>query len=224
MNDPSWWTTFSAAAIGGMEKEVSPSLVMYQIVPDNISNLCTYQVLTHLAKGEHSPEYVKERGDRMGRRAGKIATKLVAYKKMDLQMEETKHGVDVTLTMYGLPKPTIRLGVVGGRDVEDPAWVWEQIETWIEELGEDRIETIISGGATGVDTAAADWARAHGLEPVVHRPKKRNRKEFLARNTLIVQDCTHLLALPSKQSRGTYDTIRKARNARKKIRILMYKK
>lgn len=107
--------------------------------------------------------------------------------------------------------------------MHDREWVWDRIEAWVEKLGgKDRLDFVVSGGCVGVDRAAIAWAKANEVKPVEHLPERRCRAEYFARNTLIARDCTHLLALPSAQSRGTWDTVRKARKTRKKLRIVMY--
>ena len=127
--------------------------------------------------------------------------------------------------MSDTPYGGIRLGVVGGRYITDREWVWDQIEAYVEKLGgRAKLEQVVSGGCTGVDTAATAWAVDAEIKSVERLPKRRNStRELLARNTLIAQDCTHLLALPSPHSRGTWDTVRKARKMRKKVRVVMYK-
>jgi len=42
----------------------------------------------------------------------------------------------------------------------------------------------------------------------------------LVRNTLIIEDSDYVLALPSKDSKGTWDSIRKAQNLNKRVKII----
>lgn len=76
---------------------------------------------------------------------------------------------------------------------------------------------VVSGGARGVDLVAATCAKGNGLEVVEHKPDyaKHGKRAPLERNTTIVADCDELHAWPAPWSRGTWDTIRKARTARK---------
>jgi hypothetical protein len=76
---------------------------------------------------------------------------------------------------------------------------------------------VVSGGAHGVDSQAEDHARGCGLRVVSHKPDyaAHGKRAPLERNTLIVNDCDELHAWPAPWSRGTWDTIRKARAAGK---------
>ena len=74
--------------------------------------------------------------------------------------------------------------------------------------------TIISGGAVGVDTVAASYAREHRLELVVIRPDYALADKRLApllRNTTIVYQADFCLFFWDGVSRGTSHTISEAR-------------
>ncbi len=76
---------------------------------------------------------------------------------------------------------------------------------------------IVSGGAAGVDNAARLGAVMQGLYIVEHYPdySTHGPRAPLARNTAIVDNATEVHAWPAPWSRGTWDTIRKARAAGK---------
>jgi hypothetical protein len=79
---------------------------------------------------------------------------------------------------------------------------------------------IISGGADGVDEAAEACARCRRLSRVIHEPLNQyDAASLKARNTLIVRDCDELHAWPAQWSRGTWDTVRKAREAGKPVTV-----
>lgn len=71
---------------------------------------------------------------------------------------------------------------------------------------------LISGGAIGVDTWAADAARAMGMRVIEIRPNynKFGRGAPKKRNTEIVLAAHDVVAFWDGASRGTLDTIRKA--------------
>ena len=111
----------------------------------------------------------------------------------------------------------IKLAIVGGRDFRNYKAFECIVKKYIqEELDGKYPNFIVSGGAEGVDTMAEIFASLYDIETIIYEPKNFNREELLGRNTQIVDECTHCLALPTKDSRGTYDSINKAR-ARKKI-------
>jgi hypothetical protein len=83
--------------------------------------------------------------------------------------------------------------------------------------------TIISGGAKGVDTCAADFARARGLKLVEILPNydQHGRSAPLRRNTEIIDRADLVLAFWDGHSRGTKDGIDKASARGKPIRVFL---
>jgi len=115
------------------------------------------------------------------------------------------------------------IGIVGGRDVSDYNFVKEKFLNLIKEENISlKNVVIVSGGAKGVDSIA----REIGIEmkiPVVeiYPDWQKGKRAGLERNTEIVNLSDIIIAVPSKKSRGTYDTIKKARKKRK--RTLVFK-
>ena len=118
----------------------------------------------------------------------------------------------------------MRLAVVGSR--EFPLWARYLVERAIAKIARKAPDTvIISGGAQGVDTWAADAGRAHGLEVIEEvvtdeewdlHPKQAG----LMRNTRVVAMSDAVLAFHDGVSRGTMDTVRKAREAGLKVQVI----
>jgi hypothetical protein len=87
---------------------------------------------------------------------------------------------------------------------------------------------VVSGGCRGVDTWAAEAARARGLMVEEHRPDLdgvRSRGEVARRhhqrNQRVVDACDCLVAFPAPdRTGGTEDTIRRALRAGKPVRLL----
>jgi len=114
------------------------------------------------------------------------------------------------------------LGIVGSRCFCDEivkTTLFILICNYIEQL-ENPIETIVSGGAKGVDTIAREYAMEHDIELIEHYPKAFTTQELLARNSLIVQDSDVLLAIVCPCSRGTWDTVRKARKKNIPVKVV----
>lgn len=109
-------------------------------------------------------------------------------------------------------------GVVGYRNFSDHAVFSAGLEATIAQYGAPS--RVVSGGATGADAMAKRWAAERGIPFTEHLPKAYTAQGLLARNTLIANDCTILVAFPSTESRGTFDTIRKAQASGKKVVIL----
>ncbi len=113
-------------------------------------------------------------------------------------------------------RPTeIKLAIVGWRGAKDKQVIFSRINEWIQQYGKPSL--IISGGATGVDTFAEEYAKLAGIQTQIFLPEygKHGRSAPLVRNSQIVNACTHLLALPGTGSKGTFDSIRKAGKAGK---------
>jgi hypothetical protein len=81
---------------------------------------------------------------------------------------------------------------------------------------------VVSGGAKGPDTWAAEYAEELGLELVVYEPeyKKYGRGAPLHRNTLIAQHADSCLVFWDGESHGTNDFIKKAYKRRRELYIV----
>jgi len=114
----------------------------------------------------------------------------------------------------------VRLGIVGSRKFPDRDLV-EKVVARIAFKAPDTI--IVSGGALGVDTWAAEEARRHGLVVIEYKPDYDRYGRYLApkmRNTTIVEDSDKLLAFWDGKSGGTMDSVEKARALGKPVEIL----
>lgn len=110
----------------------------------------------------------------------------------------------------------IRVAIVGSRDFRSERLV----RSVVRDLAPDAV--VITGGARGVDSWAEDEARKRGLLVVVHRADWRGagRGAGMLRNTKIVIDCDSVIAFWDGKSRGTADTIAKARKAGKAVEVI----
>jgi len=123
--------------------------------------------------------------------------------------------------MASPPPPPLRLAVVGGRSYRSYETLSRHADAWIAEFGEPS--EIVSGGARGADALAARFAAERGYALRVFRPEDTDiggAAALLARNTLIAERATHVLAFPTPASRGTWDTVRKARDRGKPVRVV----
>lgn len=132
------------------------------------------------------------------------------------------------------------LAVVGSRDFIDEKFIFKKLDSLHKE---SKISAIISGGARGVDSIAKAWAIKNlGKENYIEKlpdwdtpaegvPMKRNAygKMFNPiaghmRNSLIVNECTHLIAFWDGKSAGTKDSIDKAKKQNKLLEIVQVNK
>lgn len=115
----------------------------------------------------------------------------------------------------------IKLAIVGGRDYTHYENFKKIVNQYISEIG-TPVE-IISGAAKGVDTLAAMYAKEHNI-PMKEFPPEVDKYDFATacklRNTQIIERATHVLALPSIRSTGTYDSIRKANRMSKELKVV----
>lgn len=116
----------------------------------------------------------------------------------------------------------MKLGIVGSRCFgreEVVVMISPLIDNFIRSLM-CKVTMIVSGAAKGIDTIAREYANSHSIPLKEHPPKTLTSYELLARNTLIVEDSEHLLAFVCPCSRGTWDTIRKARKKKIPVKVI----
>ncbi len=114
----------------------------------------------------------------------------------------------------------IKLAIVGSRTFTNKNLFNQKINEFI--LKYNTPDIIISGGAKGADTLGENYAIDNNIPLKIFYPdwSKHGKIAGIIRNTNIVNDCTHILAFPSKNGTGTQDTIRKGKLANKKIFVV----
>ncbi len=100
--------------------------------------------------------------------------------------------------------------------------ILEDVERFMTDIDAPDL-VLVSGGANGVDSHAEAIA-VHALvwDTSIHRPDYERfgfKRAPLIRNTLIVADADEVHAWPAPWSRGTWDTINKARAAGKPVTV-----
>ena len=111
----------------------------------------------------------------------------------------------------------MKVGIVGYRFFND----YNLFEKSINDLNLN-ITTIISGGCQGADKLAEEYAKKYNIPMIIHCPNwsKYGNKAGPIRNTTIINDSDYLIAFLSPKSKGTYDSINKAKNKKIPITIL----
>lgn len=107
----------------------------------------------------------------------------------------------------------MRIAVIGSRTVR---------EIDFDRVGAVAGDVIVSGGARGPDSLAAEEARRRGLEVVEYLPDYRRfgRAAPHVRNREIVENCDRLVAFWDGASRGTAETVRLARRNGRNVQIV----
>lgn len=111
----------------------------------------------------------------------------------------------------------MRLAVFGSRNI-----IISDIEDYIPEA----VSEIVSGGARGIDTCAAEYARLHGIKLVEIYPEYDlyGRIAPLKRNEKIVSYADEGIAFWDGSSRGTKHTIDLFLKSGKRITVIIISK
>ena len=115
---------------------------------------------------------------------------------------------------------TSRSGQVWNPKITNPKQhVFDKMDQYVKKHGKPSL--VISGGARGADTYGVEWAASRGIKTKVYEPKRSQHLDFrtaaMARNTDIVNASDHVIAFWYKKSRGTLDTLTKAKTTKKKV-------
>ena len=108
----------------------------------------------------------------------------------------------------------MRIGVIGGLMRKDRDFVFSILKDFIKSG-----DTIVSGGAEGVDTFAREYAKENKIQIVEFLPdfKRDGNGAYMARNALIAEQSDIVLAFPSSSSSGTWHTVGIAKTLEKRV-------
>lgn len=117
----------------------------------------------------------------------------------------------------------MKLAIVGGRDFND----YNILTTWVDSIfymQNTNLKFVVSGGAKGADSLAKKYTDEHIAEYIEYPAEwnKYGKSAGFIRNQTIVDNCDMVLAFWDGQSRGTADTIEKAKKAKKPTFIVYY--
>lgn len=112
----------------------------------------------------------------------------------------------------------MKLAIVGSRTFNDYAILASGI------LKFTTVSKIISGGAKGADHLAEDFAENWDIPIDIFKPDwdKYGKQAGFIRNQLIVDACDMVVAFWDGKSKGTQDTILKAKKAKKPTFIIYF--
>lgn len=117
----------------------------------------------------------------------------------------------------------MNIAIVGGRDFSDYTLLKESLLAYIS-IYSGIPDNIVSGGAKGADTLAAQFAAEMDIPLLVFKPdyQKYGRGATLVRNTQIIENADVVFAFWDGQSKGTKDSITKAKKLQKELHIISY--
>lgn len=107
----------------------------------------------------------------------------------------------------------MKLAIIGSRSI-----VVENLETYLPQ----GVSEIVSGGARGVDTVAADYAKRMGITLTEFLPEyaRYKRAAPLMRNKQIAEYADEVLAFWDGSSKGTIHTVELFRKLGKRVTII----
>ena len=113
----------------------------------------------------------------------------------------------------------MKLAIVGTRN---PSISYEEFKEKLGRVISADVNTIVSGGAVGIDAFARRFAEENHLQLIEHLPDYSHygRRAPIVRNSLIVDDADAMVAFPSGESKGTFDSIRKMEQTGKNVKII----
>lgn len=112
----------------------------------------------------------------------------------------------------------MKLGVIGSRDFND----YDLLKLKLDNITD--LTEIVSGGATGADKLAEFYGNVNGIKTTIFIPDwSKGKSAGFTRNTKIVEYSDQILAFWDGHSRGTLDSINKAKKLKKNVGIIMYK-
>lgn len=111
----------------------------------------------------------------------------------------------------------MRVAIVGSRTLIDKEEVFKIIK---ENLNKD--DTIVSGGAKGIDTLAEQYAVENNIPVTIFKPNWElyGKVAGLIRNRTIVDNCDKIIAIKTISSKGTEHTIKLAKS--KGLEVLVF--
>ncbi|MBR6251809.1 MAG: DUF2493 domain-containing protein [Bacteroidales bacterium] len=113
----------------------------------------------------------------------------------------------------------MKLAIVGSRSITKEGIVAEAINHFNLKPG-----IIVSGGAKGIDSLAAKYARENKIPLIEFKPdyQRYGRAAPILRNTTIIEHSDVVLAIHDGVSKGTLDSIKKAKNLGKRVCLFKY--
>lgn len=117
----------------------------------------------------------------------------------------------------------MKVAIIGSRSYNDEIEFNNAIEKLLFDI--QTPWTVISGGAIGTDALAAKFAHKNGYPLIEYKPdwKKDGRGAGLVRNTQIISESDMVIAFWDGVSKGTMDSINKAKKMNKKVHIIQIK-
>ena len=122
----------------------------------------------------------------------------------------------------------MHLAIIGSRSFSDYNRLSGIVKSWFYNGGASgdqcEISSIISGGATGVDSLAARFAKEENIHLVEHLPdwERFGKRAGFIRNEDIIKNCSCVLAIWDGISKGTGNSLSIAKRLKKPTLIIYF--
>ena len=115
----------------------------------------------------------------------------------------------------------MKIAVIGSRNFTDQDILYRELNDI-----KDKIELVISGGASGADTLAENWALDNNITVKIIKPdwETYGRSAGIVRNKQIIESCEYCYAFWDEKSKGTLFGINYCKKILKPIKIIILKK
>jgi hypothetical protein len=116
-----------------------------------------------------------------------------------------------------------KIAVIGSRSLTDKQLVYDFLDR-----NYDKIKMIVSGGATGADSMAQEWAKERGFPVLVFYPRWKerdgthNKGAGFKRNRHIVEEADVVVAFWDGASKGTQNSLDTAKQLNKPVKIISF--
>ena len=116
----------------------------------------------------------------------------------------------------------LKLAIVGSRTFSDYSLLVETLKTHYFEESGLAFNEIVSGGARGADSLAAEFAKVNNIKLTIFWPDwdKFGKSAGFKRNVQIVDYADEVLAFSVDNSKGTGYSIELARKQNKVVRVI----
>ncbi len=111
----------------------------------------------------------------------------------------------------------VKVAVIGSRNFND----YDLVKKTLDDM---KISLIVSGGAKGADSFGEKYAKEKDINTLIFYPdwKKYGKAAGMIRNTEIVKNSDIIVAFWDGVSKGTKDSINKAKKLNKQVKVVLF--
>ena len=111
------------------------------------------------------------------------------------------------------------LAIIGSRGFKDYKKLCDVLDPQ-----KDKIDKVVSGGASGADKLGEKWANKNNIETEIFLPnwQRHGKKAGFIRNEEIVEASTHVIAFWDGESKGTKHSMGLALKTGKKLKTVIF--